>query len=1431
MLDPVCIPINLDAFILNKPVVDTTGNNVLIAPITQPDYVGLRLDNSVIQHDVLPPVDLHSSRPASVNPRISQAYSTRLDPVVIKDPKPDFGSSENSIIQSRLGVYLHWSLPRGYRTGSSAADGAQRADPNDPDQMQKSAAAPNPIFRLVPNRWLVVRVLKKHEPPEINPPPVDAWVIESDRLQKVEDLPGDIDLETEVTPFLAYDSNPDSSIAGSLLHAQAEKYIGYRSPSLVKQVYSETSTPRVPLSVMNSSNPVFADYTIHNPNVFSMKDNFEYDGKYLTYALCDYIVVGWHSSLADSPFGDNGLKGVLSGRVENFFCKLADDASTDVQRSKDKLAALSHGTISNVEYNANVRPQTDADKYVENFGQGVAMEPVAVGVTPLDSVLTFLHAHRDDKTDGENIMGGIPSDTAKILLDMAELLHASADDYDSRVKAADLISGQSFRTAIGGFSWHYDKKKTSNGPPQSPDDLKKDGAGKTELDYLNDLNRLQQQLDITNRMLALKRWELFAEFFKYCSDVNNGKSQLRYFNEMQALFGIETLPGGANTDPKGPKSIIQSLLDTQKTVTDGIKAIVNVDNPSLSKIPVKKVAADTFRQRTDPTLLLAGIDPGWPAAFLDYLQIRFGGDIKASASTEVTQIMNNLNIPTATGLIKPTIETLLNEARSGSADTQIGFKIWTGQPFCPIFVEWEAMFYEIPASQWTVALGSSPMSNNNQSQVRYITPNPLHEPAKLVDQDTRAVSGRILVLPQPSFTLAAIVRQVLDVAGVNVPAALQQEVAAKDGTKSLNGKVDQDKLDAFVKKVEKLKFISGDLMGFTDGLLTLGTGSHVKPNVREQGQGIKVLGEAKDILKKIGFSDALAEQMIIQMGGETARTPFGTLEDFEGSSFQPFKGIQHGQLVLTKITIVDKFGQAISWPLPGRKPRVPPPTPNFAIHPCIADQLCPTILPDGTLNTVFPVADKATSSGMVTSPFIQITPAINQTSRINANFLRKDLDADGKLQSPPWTICNDWDNPIVGWILVNYPDSSLQFFTGDGIFYTSLRFGGPLGTVTGIEWAPFVSPPPDQEDKLVSKQLVDLIKEMQGDPTDTTKTETAQEYLRAMWGMINGAIGNMPFPPSQYSAYANAIVGKPLAIVNVGWSLELAEPPLKHQHTLGAQPPAGYEENVMAEYRFPVKIGDKDRPFDGVVCYWDTDNNTSTSTATTSFNNIYTYPYPNSITDSTTSPNPNIPDPRTMIEPDTFPTLTPYFIDPTTIDENIGLLKAKAEKLLVKTLLIDPYTPLHLYTGILPIKSLQLPGWSLEAAMKNMTAFFTLGPLLLTKDVPKEYDASNPVKADSWIKDQNSNTVTDASKKEDAFSIKLPIAGGKGMWNWLQPYVGPAPPAGANKRPLYNALAVGQEPGVLRDDPAPYTFVEGFLQLARPLVDEASVGAGSVVGR
>jgi hypothetical protein len=138
------------------------------------------------------------------------------------------------------------------------------------------------------------------------------------------------------------------------------------------------------------------------------------------------------------------------------------------------------------------------------------------------------------------------------------------------------------------------------------------------------------------------------------------------------------------------------------------------------------------------------------------------------------------------------------------------------------------------------------------------------------------------------------------------------------------------------------------------------------------------------------------------------------------------------------------------------------------------------------------------------------------------------------------------------------------------VFYTSIRFGGPNGTLEAPKWAPFAAPAPDKAN-VVSQQLVDLINQMVGAPGDP-KT---QAYLHSMWDMIEKAIVTMPFPPSQYSAYANAIVGKPLALVNVGFSLELADPVMKARYsTKLKETPKKTEEDIMSSYEFPVKLGD-----------------------------------------------------------------------------------------------------------------------------------------------------------------------------------------------------------------------------------------------------------------
>ena len=84
------------------------------------------------------------------------------------------------------------------------------------------------------------------------------------------------------------------------------------------------------------------------------------------------------------------------------------------------------------------------------------------------------------------------------------------------------------------------------------------------------------------------------------------------------------------------------------------------------------------------------------------------------------------------------------------------------------------------------------------------------------------------------------------------------------------------------------------------------------------------------------------------------------------------------------------------------------------------------------------------------------------------------------------------------------------------------------------------------------------------------------------------------------------------------------------------------------------------------------------------------------------------------IEPDSFPTLSPMYIDFVTFESTTMVGRRfssyTAAQYLITILLIDPYTALHAYSPMLAIKEFQLPPWTIEQAFTRMTACFRLGP-------------------------------------------------------------------------------------------------------------------------
>ncbi|KAF8846409.1 hypothetical protein BDZ45DRAFT_756256 [Acephala macrosclerotiorum] len=751
--------------------------------------------------------------------------------------------------------------------------------------------------------------------------------------------------------------------------------------------------------------------------------------------------------------------------------------------------------------------------------------------------------------------------------------------------------------------------------------------------------------------------------------------------------------------------------------------------------------SDPFFSRTDPTLCVAGLDSGRPQDFLDTLTVLLDHELDGDTSS-VNAIFTGVTNPAPIdhGLQSTTTKLLAQCLRNANTKNGIsgpvqttGFQAWgNGNPFIPLFIEWESIYYHVEIAKWDVQLQSTPWGHNH-SYVRYV-PTDLLSGDPSNQSDFRSLSSRILILPQPVFSLENIVTSILD----NLPAGISLAPGEEDFIKS---------------HIRDMKFISAPLSGITSHLPTRCDGAHVKPVVRVQGQQIEPLAVAAVASRDIGIdSDVLR-----LVDTESAFTPYGKLMTFGTDEYpkdkNPFKPVTHGQMLFTKLNIVDKFGQAICLPSPRPRLRNEPHPPDSKIYLCLTDYLAPEVI-GTTVNTIFPTAEPVQPDHIPPCEYIQLPPSINQDARIDAAFLVR--DTVGAETYSAWREASEYESPIFGWVIINYEENGLQFFLADGTFYREVRVGGADTEAISPKWLPN-NPPGITHTDAGTAQPEQLIMQL------SPKVEANATYLRTFSEMINGSILNMPFPPSDYAGYANAIVGKLLALVTI-----------KPQNSLGNA--TSNAQADLEEYSFPLKIGDIERSYDGVVGYYLSSNEPGSQDMATDWNKMYTYflPNPNSKFQDISQPS------KTLL-----PNLHPYYVDPTsTADVNA----AHAAKFTVTSLLIDPYTAIHGFSPILPTKSLTLPSWTIQTAFQKMHAFFHLGPNLYTADVPRR--------------------ISDAETHGTV--VKMPVSGNKGTWSWFQPYATSDP---SQLDPEYAEIEVQEDLVGQKWAKGPFTFLEGYLQL------------------
>ncbi len=407
------------------------------------------------------------------------------------------------------------------------------------------------------------------------------------------------------------------------------------------------------------------------------------------------------------------------------------------------------------------------------------------------------------------------------------------------------------------------------------------------------------------------------------------------------------------------------------------------------------------------------------------------------------------------------------------------------------------------------------------------------------------------------------------------------------------------------------------------------------------------------------------------------------------STFQP---VRHGQFYFKQLRIVDRFGQTIGFTDSKDTP----------ILPNISEALLPDYEESDTKNLL-------TVESYVQERFMQLTPRVVQPLRLNVDWL--DANDDTKTLA---TYCKT--NPVIGWILPNYLDQGLQIYDPDGNSLGELQ----LSSDTTVNWeasynCPYVTPAAmkDKHPWLSSILKIFVPENTANDATSKDPADPVKAF-NAFREVIEQAIASKASSDSQYAHYLAALVGRPLALARARWGLKLAQPAYSDQSWYQSSTEVS---STYSYYNFPVQLGNTNLNQDGLIGYFLKKPN-EPKREFSSFYSLY----------SCSTENQNT------------------YTYPTTINRfSLKPCNPGQDEFQITTILMDPFAKVHAYTDILPVQSLQLPSYFIKKALDQMQVTFRHGPLLASRVL--------------------------SSDEVPIEMIRLITPSAKGNWSWLDPQI------------------------------------------------------------
>ncbi len=1019
-----------------------------------------------------------------------------------QDANPDIAYISEEIVSQpfqyqnltlKQGIHLHWALPDALTNGLQTSAGTE--------------------FPIVPNRWLVIRSIKHTVERR--------WIVESDYLYP--------DGEGAFSGSVSVPYTPDKSRDDF----RPFRFLGRKLPLEAWQGDDPEAEYLSELTAVGYGEPTFAAFY---PNCLSVFGFYDEDYSDDPPSGLQYDVLGWYSD----P-GKDHLKTFITD-YRSTFQPTADHASLTTQ---DYIDAVKDSLSWDVSLDETQQFPEQMLCYARlTFAPSGSSKENPVFSNPNTSItiantgVEALSAYLAEIIDSEQkatIEDQLES------LQLTSLLENRQLDVGPKFQEARHENG--FTAIASGALWTITLEGQSSSGANA--NIANEQAEITLPDQmahqLNNANLLQQAYDSGLEDIESMRKQLFSDWYKYmiCSypaedsrDDYPDLDEIKFFLETKGILplereiaatGVLELPpdqtdkitsASASGSPSG--SVAARLADAINQLEDAIQAHNDTDQvkETGASYALRTTAGPRYYQPNDPVVLITG-----PAANPTE---RHGQD-----GLLTCQVMLDTD---AQSLIPGDISRILNQIdQIGAASGQdsLAFNTWTIQPWNPFMLEWEVEVFPTEGQ-----------SNIDEADRDY-TPDFITSNYTILENDVdlslRQGKGAITQAANIYFGCSILSSYASDQLKGQIEAFLEKQLLDDyyaDQAIAVEQRTD-DYFDTHINQI--LAWYKQQHCGAqsTDPICNI-----IRAYELITDPGFYSLSQSLS-----GFDDNLLmhkQTMQLPVDDPLGFVEYQTFAQQVGDAVQDstkvapvpsndFNPIRSGALKVTRLRLVDTFGQAI-------------------------DLDCSRV--NTTARQTIP-----------SNPYLlALPPRLVQPSRINFRWLSA-TQGEQESNDHPAT------SPICGWALVNNLDGSLMIYDGDG---------NALGLINEFaRWEPAPGDDhPVAKENIANPYLRKAVNYI---------CDLGAEFLGDFILTIDSALENIE--PENYAQHTDLalLMGRPLAIARASLNLELQGLPAIHQSWNSFR--QDLQRNTrdtdrFGEVQFPIRIGEYQQFNDGVVGYW-----------------------------------------------------------------------------------------------------------------------------------------------------------------------------------------------------------------------------------------------------